>query len=284
MAHRAIAEGARRRSGNGGWIQESHAIVGGIEAHRNAARDTWDAIGASGKAAGTRCVAAGKNGLGETGVEDETRTDAPASGNGVHDGAGVVAEATAMAERQLVNDIAVERLGDILRATAVVTDLVVGILREGPAGDGLRFGGDVIAVLAEEAWSVTQALRPSVINLGLEAASQTLLQDGLQSIVVADAVGKRETALAGQREQLRVEERAGRDGAVGVQLILLQHDDVAEVLIVLADITDLNGGGIAELMLDIQVPFLLDRWADVDVKSVGGDAREANRSENLGQG
>jgi len=175
-------------------------------------------------------------------VEDEAGTHAPSTNRQVCQAADIVRVAPAVAERQFVNDVAVEQVLDVLRAAAVVAVLMVRILRKGPSRDGLRFGGDVVSELSEESRRIAQAFGERVVHLRLQPIRQAFLDNSLQRIVVANAVGQRQSPLTRQTQQGCIKKRAGRARAIRVQLLLLKHDDVGEVLVVLADVSDLNGG------------------------------------------
>jgi hypothetical protein len=56
-----------------------------------------------------------------------------------------IAKLLAAPKRQFTYDITVEELPDVLWAPSVITHLIVRILWEGPARDGLRLGGHVVA-------------------------------------------------------------------------------------------------------------------------------------------
>ena len=95
--------------------------------------------------------------------------------------------------------------------------------------------------------------------MGLQAAGKTLLEYSLQSMIVRNAVGQGESRLPNLTQESGIQEGAGRDCPIGIQPLLLQHDDVGQMLVGLADIAKLDGGGIPKLVLNAEVPGLMDR-------------------------
>ena len=69
---------------------------------------------------------------------------------------------------------------------------------------------------------------------------------------------------------------AGYDSA-GSQLRLQQVDDVHEVLILLTNVTDLDGRSIAKLPLHGEVPLGVHGWPEIDVERVNVHSLKANR-------
>src|SRR5947208_194688 len=120
-------------------------------------------------------------------MECKAGADAPATRNSV-DNVVSAAELAAVTKGEIIGHIAIEVCRQVLRTPAVVTALVVGILGESPARNGLSFERNIIAKLAEEAGRVAQTFRPGKVQLGLQTTGKTLLKHSLQSMIVGNAI------------------------------------------------------------------------------------------------
>src|SRR5882724_7773015 len=176
-ANGTIAKRSCRGRGHGGWIQEGDTEGGGVKGHRDMRRYPFDTVRASREPASTGRIAACKNCLRKARVEHKAGAYAPTANGIIQCVANTAGISPAMSEGQFVDHVSVEQRSDILRTLAVVAPLIIRILRERPAGDGLRFCGNVIAKLAEEPRRVAQAFGPGVVDLRLQAVGKALLQD-----------------------------------------------------------------------------------------------------------
>src|SRR5262245_22155858 len=151
---------------------------------------TSDAIAPRGSRVGPARILA-KSSDGKPGVEGEGRCQRPAANDRVHAIIDAAAKHLALAERQIVDQIAVEqpcRVGD---ASSVVAVRVVSILEEEgePGLAGRARKPFFVSERTKRAQAVVHAFGPGVVGAELESLPGALLQADLQRVVALNAAG-----------------------------------------------------------------------------------------------
>jgi len=199
----------------------------------------------------------------------------PAADERIHHLVHVASELAAAAEREVIVDIAGEHVGDVVIAKPVIETEIVGVLLKGFVRAGLAGCG--IAISSVVAHRIGQTFRKSVVSREFEPFREAALHTDLQCVVILDSgsfVEPRLSNLVFERWVSR-QVRARDGGPIRQQHFLIREQYVGQMIAVLADICNLNGGGTAELMLEREIPLIRNGRPVVGIGNVDADSRKA---------
>src|SRR5215469_6704507 len=235
-------------------------------------KDPWQAtvaIGACATAEGSGVVRCTVYGQWPAGAPGNDGRYLPTTDHGVNYPVQVMTKSLAAANRKFIDGIGSEDVGGVVVARR---PFGLGIINVLPVGGR----AECIVPCSVVSGAVGHALRVGVRHLVLQALAHFLLEDRLQRVVGHGSVGLRSGSRGTHTIVRRIsqdaierwvggKERARAGSAVRVQEslgIIKRHHQMISLL---ADVAELHGGIARELVLNGQVPLIIDGRLNVGI-------------------